>query len=453
MRSPANLPSDFDFEDEKRFPVRSTFEWVLRGISIVTLCFLIWQAFQLLNEKVSGRAEGESVYASLARWSTEETPNDIHAVLDSVPTPAVRDWLASFPAAQTEMTWEGVSLRPSAVSIEPIADPKGAVRIWVAAPEGGQVIVSDSLGIIDSVEVQSGGAVINAHHIDGAVSAVLDGTAATAGLRDSLRIKPVLVLGIASWEGKFVMASLEEHGWKVDARFQVTPKGVGVVTQGSTNEPRIDTANYGAVIVLDSSAAKYAGAITSFVRNQGGGLIVTGYAAALPAFQPLLPATAVMPSILLEEVVKIDSGVPRSALKIAKLTRVSSNAVPIEKRDEDVTVAAWVHGRGKVMQVGYLDTWKWRMNGMEEDPVAPFTLWWSRMVSGITHAPRYDVEPASDLEPTPMASLVTILGSPESKEAQEAGIMDDPRLLPFLFGLLMASFLLEWASRRLRGRP
>ncbi len=452
MRSPANLHVDFDSEEERQFPVRTAIEWVLRVIGLVALVFLIWQAIHLLNEKISGRAEGETVRESLVRWSTQETPHDIHAVLDSIPSPELRDWLASFPATQTAMSWEGVSLKPSAVSVEPIADPRKAVRVWVAAPNEGQVAVSDSMGLIDSVAITSGGAVLNLHHLDGPVTATIDGTAATAALRDSLKVKPVLILGIASWEGKFIMASLEEHGWKVDARFQVSPKGKGVVVQGPA-EPRIDTANYGTVIVLDSSAAKYAGALANFARNQGGGVIVTGYAAPLNAFQGIMPGNATMPSILSEEIAARDSSFARSVLKIAKITGLHSSAIPIEKRKDDVTVAAWVLGKGKVMQVGYLDTWKWRLGGIEQDPNAEYTLWWSRMVSGVTYAPRYDVQVVNEVEPTPMASLVGILGKPETKEAKAAGILNDPRLLPFLFGLVMAAFLLEWASRRLRGRP
>lgn len=453
MRSPVEFGQDFETEEERSFPIRSTFEWVLRGISLLTLIFLIWQAFHLLSERSSARAEGETVRETLVRWSTQETPQDVHVVLDSVPSPDLRDWLASFPATGTDMSWEGASLKPSAVAIEPIADPKGAARIWVAAPAGGTVIVSDSLGIIDSVQVEEGGAVINAHNVDGTIQASLDGTVATTTLRDSLKVKPVLILGIASWEGKFIMASLEEHGWKVDGRFQITPRGNGIVTQGPA-EPRIDTANYAAVVVLDSSTTKYASALSNFVRNQGGGLIVTGYASPLAAFSALVPANASLPSILSDDIIEMDSGVPRSALKFAKLTQVKQNAIAIESnKDDEVMVAGWVLGNGRVLQVGYLDTWQWRLGGEEDDPVAPYRLWWSRMISSIAYAPRYDVPVEHEIEPTPMASLVSILGSPESKAELKASIMDDPRLLPFLFGLLMTCLFLEWASRRLRGRP
>jgi hypothetical protein len=451
MPSPANTLADFETEDERSFPVRSTIEWILRAISIIVLVFLIWQAFHLLRQRPTGRAEGEAIEDALVRWSTRESPQQIHVAFDSVPSPEYRDWLAAFPAAGTQKSWEGATLQPSAVTVEPVADPKGSVRIWVAAPSGATVTVSDTLGIIDSVNVTTGGGVITAPNAEGLIRATVGGTSASAELRDSLKVKPVLVLGIASWEGKFIMASLEEHGWKVDARFQVTPIGKGVVVQGPP-EPKIDTANYAAVIVLDSSAAKYAGAITTYVR-QGGGLIVTGYAAPLAAFSSLVPAgNVVVPDMLMEDVPESDSLAPRQVLQLAPLRQLKPTAIAIESRGNDVAAAAWRVGQGRVLQVGYLDTWQWRMGGKGET-VTPYRTWWSTMVSSIAYAPRYPRTAANAVEPTPMASLVSILGAPESKAAEESSFLDDPRLLPFLFGLLMATLLAEWASRRLRGRP
>jgi hypothetical protein len=56
------------------------------------------------------------------------------------------------------------------------------------------------------------------------------------------------------------------------------------------------------------------------------------------------------------------------------------------------------------------------------------------------------------VEPTPVATLVATLGTP-SRQAQARGtLLDDPRLLPILFALLMAMLFAEWTSRRLRGQ-
>jgi hypothetical protein len=159
-----------------------------------------------------------------------------------------------------------------------------------------------------------------------------------------------------------------------------------------------------------------------------------------------------MPDMLMEETTQIDSLAPRKMLQLAPLRQLKPTALAIESRGNDVAAAAWRVGQGRVLQVGYLDTWQWRLGGIGET-VSPYRGWWSTMVSSIAFAPRYPRIAAASVEPTPMASLVSILGAPESKAKEEGSIMDDPRLLPFLFGLLMTTLLAEWASRRLRGRP
>jgi hypothetical protein len=259
------------------------------------------------------------------------------------------------------------------------------------------------------------------------------------------------MLGIASWEGKFIMASLEEHGWKADAHFNVSPLKYGIVTQGPP-APQIDTAHYSVVIALDTSAAKYAGAIESFVR-QGGGFIATGGAAGLPAFASILPGTLGAPiPIGDQQSFDLDSLTPKNALALAPIRQLKPNAVPVETRGKDVAAAAWRVRDGRVLQVGYMDTWRWRMGGIV-DPVGQYRHWWSMMTSSVAYAPRYAKTVAGSVEPTPMASLVKILGSPKPQKVEKASLWDDPRLLPALFTLLMVTFLLEWASRRLRGRP
>jgi hypothetical protein len=309
--------------------------------------------------------------------------------------------------------------------------------------------VRDTLSEIDSLRMRSGGAVVTAPHVDGTVRAIVGGTAATSLLRDSLTIKPVLVLGIVSWEGKFILASLEEHGWLVDAQFPLSPKTAGTVIQGDP-DLKIDTAHYGAVILLDTSSARYASQISDFVR-QGGGVIATGDAAALPAFASLMPGVA--SGQLLSSGFDTDTIHPRRAFAMRPITQLKPGAVAIEKRDNNqIAVAGRRIGTGRVLQVGYTDTWRWRMGGMENDPMHDYEAWWSSMVSSIAYAPRTPLSVSTSVEPTPMASLVATLGPAEVEQAPHPNPLDDPRLLPILFGIMMGAFFLEWASRRLRGR-
>lgn len=449
MPSPDNLglPA-FEEAPQRRFPIRSTVEWFLRGVSLATLVFLLWLALHALHRQAPAWASGKDVRKSLVLWSTRESPPHAHIVFDSVPTPDLRDWVAALPGAGTKTTWEGASLKPSAVDVEPVADPKQLKRVWVAAPGGSSVIVGDTLSEIDSVKTMHGGAVLVVPHLVGTIHATVGGTTASTVLRDSVAVKPILILGIASWEGKFIMASLEEYGWHVDARFSVGSRGpVGVVVQGDT-VVQIDTAHYSAVIALDTAAVKYAGQIDAFVR-QGGGFIAAGDAATLPAFASLLPAT---PSGHLEDAdILSDTLHPTNTFGTATLSQAKQGAVGIESRNKQMTVVARRIGTGRVLQVGYDNTWRWRMGGVG-DPVTKYQSWWSAMVSSVAYAPRTQRAVAAAVEPTPLASLVSILGSPTTEAAPKPNPLDDPRLIPALFSLLMGALFLEWASRRLRGR-
>ena len=120
-------------------------------------------------------------------------------------------------------------------------------------------------------------------------------------------------------------------------------------------------------------------------------------------------------------------------------------------RDDDVAIAGWRFGDGRVIQIGYLDTWRWRMAGLDDDAVESHRLWWAALASGVAHAPRFDRSVTGEVEPTPRATLIETIGAPAPAELELASILDDPRLLPLLFGILVGLLFLEWTSRRLRG--
>jgi len=436
---------------------RRTLERVLRGVSLVVLVLLIWQALHALRERPVSRAEGRAIPKALVRWSTSESPAQADVVFDSatVPQPEIRDWLAALRRTGTRTSWFAPALGASAIHVSPVPDPKRPVRVWVAAPGGSAVKLRDQLGVIDSTAVRAGaGVVFTTSHVNGVVQASLGdratGSAASAVLRDSVTVRPVLVLGIAGWQGKFVLASLQENGWTVDARFGLAP--TGDVRQGATTI-RIDTARYSAVIAIDSSATKYARQIGAYVRN-GGGFIAVGEAASLGAFASLLPGSAGAP--LERAPFEADSLHQRNALALAPIGSLKKGAVAVESRDVKegriVAVAAQRVGRGRVLQVGYLDDWQWRMGGLGE-PATQHRDWWSRMVSSVAYAPSSPIASDASVEPTPVATLVATLGPPVNQATARVSILQDPRLLPLMFALLMTTLFAEWASRRLRGLP
>ena len=415
--------------------------------ALVLIALLIGHALYAQRARPSLRAEGLEVGEALARWSTSVNPRRIHTAIDSVPAPGVRDWLAALPGAGTEAGWDGETPAPSAVSVEPVADPRKPSRVWVATSPGARVQLSDELGAVDSASVDGHGAVFVLPRLEGRIRATLDGQGlATNALRDSVSIKSALVVGMAGWEGKFIAAALEEHGWEVDARFAVAPSGD--VEQGP-GQIRLDTARYSFVVAMDSVIRRYADRLPRYVR-QGGGLIVLGEASSVPGLGAILPARWGIPTRPVDFRPETADD-PRRSFALGDLYNLKRGAIALEMRDDDVAVAGWRVGDGRVIQVGYLDTWRWRMAGLDEGAVEDHRLWWAALASGVAYAPRFDQPTTAEVEPTPRATLIETIGTPAPAELELASILDDPRLLPLLFGAAVGLLFLGWMSRRLRG--
>jgi hypothetical protein len=131
---------------------------------------------------------------------------------------------------------------------------------------------------------------------------------------------------------------------------------------------------------------------------------------------------------------------------------VRSDAVPLESRGSAVTIAARRIDAGRVIQVGYDETWRWRMSGGDA-ALAAHREWWSRLVSSVAYAPLSRRVSAGDvaIDEMPLASLVDAVGPPAAPRAAPRSRPDSQRTTMILFAIAVGALLLEWASRRLRG--
>ena len=473
-------------------------EWALRVAVLATLAGLAWRsrADVAPARREVARAAGGAGDA-LARWSTAGA-DTVHLALAAAPSPRDRDWLHALRAAGTAASWSADSALPMAVAVEPQALPGGGARLGVAAPPGRRLRLADEAGALGELTAGDAGATALLQAAAGAVGVSPAGAprgGARARQRDSVVLRRVLVLGRASWETKFVVAALEEGGWVVEARAPVAP-GV-VVRQGALAGP--DTATHSAVVVLDSTANGYAGRVVRFVR-QGGGAVLAGEGAAQPAFAALAagegraPAQGGVAGALATEE-------PRRGLRLWPIARLRADAVPLERRAGAVAAAARRVGAGRALQLGYEETWRWRMLGAEAAPEA-HRAWWSRVVGSVAYAPVVPRErapagggsvpattaaggnvpvggpprtannaaraqgaagaaaptptlagaPLADTLPddAPFARAGARLGAP-SPLAETAPAAPRRGTPWWLFPLLAAALLAEWASRRFRG--
>ncbi|MBA2684686.1 MAG: hypothetical protein H0U66_09370, partial [Gemmatimonadaceae bacterium] len=144
------------------------------------------------------------------------------------------------------------------------------------------------------------------------------------------------------------------------------------------------------------------------------------------------------------------SATPRRALGFFPILSLLADAVPLESRDGHVIAAARRAGAGRVVQLGYDATWRWRLAGSGDAPAA-HRDYWSAVVSAAAYraAKRIASATTQNADAAPLASLYADLGAPTPATASVLHVT--PGLRWWMFAILAALLLAEWGSRRLRG--
>jgi hypothetical protein len=424
-----------------RADLRRALEWAERGVLVLLLVIALWRA---LHERARGAEHRAATAAILARTLREATATpDIGGIaltLDSLPSSMQRAWLTALRHAGVAVQWRG-ELPALAVAAERAREPVSRTRVLLVSDAGVPLALTDSAGALDTLRLRAGGASLEAADVVGGVQVRRGAVVASAALPAAQPRREVLVLGRAGWESKFVLAALSEAGWRVRARLPTAP-GVAVSDPGLFP---IDTARYDAAVLLDSSAMDLAPAVARFVAN-GGGLVVAGSATTLDAFRPLVPARAGdrRPGRILLDA----DSVTRADLPLRPLGAMRADAVPLERQAAGLAAAVRRAGNGRVLALGYDESWRWRMLGGASGP-ALHRAWWSRTV-GLVAPEHDDATSPAGADAAPTAALVEALGPPsaDARRATEPA----PDSLPLaLLVLIAAALLAETASRRLRG--
>ena len=415
-------------------------EQLARLLALAALAWLGWSALHPVVGATSAQARVEDAARLTTQWMRDAELSSLHVSVDGTPPRADLDLLGALRHAGTTVTWSG-EMPVLAASAEPVPEPLGETRVTVAALAGSRVQVTDDIGPLDSVRVSGAGAELLASDVAMPLHVALGRWVGSVSQRDSLLLRPLLVLGAAGWEAKFTIAALEERGWRVVTRLAVAP--TSKVDQGSILP--IDTARYSAVVVLDSTAAPLAGAIARYVRS-GGGLVLAGGAARIPALGSIAPATlgehrATRPALV------ADSVTPRSLARWT-LASLRVSATPLARYGSELALAARVVGAGRVVQTGSEESWRWRLEGADGG-ARSHREYWSRLVSSVAYAPLVARERAERDMSAPRVRIVDALGSPGSPARASSAF--DPLGSPAVLALVLGLLLLEWGSRRLRG--
>ena len=411
--------------------MRSRAEWAARIAAFALLAYALWRA--------------------LAALGAAEAPR-VHASFDAGVSAQARDSLAALARAGNNVMWSGDVAEVAAMA-EPEREPAAGWRLSVVSDAA--AAVRDSLGLLDSLA--AGGGALGAAGVRGTF-AINEGTttASTHGAVEA-ELGRVLVLARAGWEAKFVIAALEEQGWRVDARLSIAPDVV--VSQGSdaatgaragraaSAVPTLE--RHAAVVVLDTAVGRDAAAIRRFVRA-GGGLVLAGDGAASPSLRSIAPARVT--GVLAPESRTFYGPEPLHSLPLHALGELRENAVTLETRDGTPATVAWRVGAGRVVQMGHGETWRWRMQG-EAGSVAQHRAYWSGLVGAVAAADYVPVDSIATSNAAPLALTVQALGPPTPAADRRPRNPNAPMLPPWLAPALLALLLAEWASRRSRGAP
>jgi len=413
-------------------------EWVLRAALLVTLGVALWRSMQPPIASRAGRAIAASAFErDLAQLVASSAVKSVDLSADALPSRAERDALTALRRNEVAVRWNGT---PPSLAVEATRarEPEARARLHVTGAVQPTALV-DSAGLLDSVRAGPG-ATVEAASIVGAVRAEQGKFAASAYAPVQEPRRAVLVLGRADWETKFVMQALSEAGWNVRARIPAAPN---VDVHDDLILP-LDTARYDVVVALDSSAADMATAIARFVA-EGGGLVAAGGALEIDQLGRLAPARAGdrRPGRIL----LADDSVTTRDLPLRPLSLARSDAVSLQREQPGITLAARRAGLGRVLAIGYDESWRWRMLGGTSG-LAAHRQWWSNAAGSV--APAREAAPRSSGDAAPLASLISSLGPPSSPVKSSSERSRDS--LPIILLIIASACLLaEIASRRFRG--
>jgi hypothetical protein len=418
-------------------------ERILRAIAALALTGWVLNALRPAPSRVA-ITDGAQLAGALERWTRADLTPTLHVRLDTIPDAAHLAWLAALRDAGASVSWSASSIPVSAVAAYRSPEPSGDVIVLSTVLDDGAPVLSDDLGPIDTL---TGAGLTNASHIpdaEGDLVLTARGQAARARVGAATQHRRVLVIASPGWESKFVIAALEERGWLVDSRLQISPEHV--VARGS--RAPLDTSRWSAVVLLDSAAAETTPGAERFAR-EGGGVVLAGDASRARSVNALRSWRAAERAVAPLGTAAGDTtwrGMSRFPLEL----RATPGAIAIETRGGRAAVVVRRHYGGRVAGVGYDQTWRWRMAG-GENSVAEHSAWWSRIVASV--AMRSATVPNANPGSAPLASLYDKLGAPAPVPSAFAGVAAS-RVLPHILGaFLLGALLAEWIMRRRRGAP
>jgi hypothetical protein len=414
-------------------------EAALRAALFAVLVIALWRSLQRSDAlRISRATTASALTRDLGGIAASNAVVSVDLTTDAMPSRTERDALTALRRNGVAVRWNGAP-PPLALEATRAREPEARARLHVAGGGAQLITLVDSAGLLDSVRAGAG-ATVDAVSIVGAVRAEQGKFVASASAPNQETRRAVLVLGRADWETKFVMQALTEAGWVVRARIPTAPD---VDVRDDALLP-LDTARYDVVVALDSSSADMVPAIARFVA-QGGGLIAVGSALEVDQLGRLAPARA--GERRAGRILLGDDSVTTHDLPLRPLSLARSDAITLQREQAGVTLAARRAGLGRVLAIGYDESWRWRMLGGSTG-LAAHRQWWSSAAGSV--APDRESSTRATGDAAPLAALISALG-PSSAAGTTSGQRSRDSMPIILLIVASACLLAEIASRRFRG--
>ncbi len=425
---------------------------VLHGIGVTCMVLMAWRLFTpVAHRPVSAGIAANGALDVSVGTLLRSRRDTIDVTMNAVPDARARAMLRAVRGSGHVLRVTAPrALSALAVAAEEEWRASGGTRLQVVAGDTARRAAQDAAGLIDSIAIDGTGLRTRSGPLAGALRI---GAAAVAPLASSAPSEArVLVLGNATWESRFLVAALEEAGWPVDVAVSLSPKVT--IGQGATRQPSRN--RHAIVVLLPGAPSSAIAALPAFVRA-GGGVVIVGEAArsaGVAAIRAGAPGSSLRGEAGAEA-----SDEPRHGLDLVPIATLAAGSVALEMRDGRVAIAARRFGAGRVLQVGYDNSWLWRMAGDDESPVA-HRRWWSALLSGMVaqRAPvsRVLITAETDtLDAAPVAALARDLGLPTVGGATVLSA-SSPSLvaaldLRWLLSIALLSLVSSWILRRWRG--
>ena len=428
----------------------------LHGVGIICIVLMLWKLIApppvavLRGTITADGASSLSLVSMLAGGS-----DTIDLTMPAVPDARTRAAVRAVRGSGRVVRMAAPRVLPAlAVTAEEEWRAIGGTRVMLVGSDSTRGALRDGAGMIDSLSLDSAGFRARSGPVQGTIAMQATGTRAVAmPVAASMPAEArVLVIGNATWESRFVTAALEESGWLLDIAVLLSPRVT--VQQGPTRTP--SRTRHAIVIVLPGAPSSALASLPAFVRA-GGGVVIVGEAAraaALAGIRAGSPGATISGEVGAEA-----SMTPRNGLDLIPLTSLAAGSVVLESRGGRAAVAARRLGAGRVVQVGYDNSWLWRMAGNDDAPAA-HRRWWNALLSGIVslRAPVARLAQSAEhdtLDAAPLAALARDLGLPTiaaGSVTTETPVSFVSSLdLRWLFAFSLLSLVASWILRRWRG--